>query len=181
LGYAYLEKGEYAAALLVLEQAVQEAIRYRSLQVQSQFKTYLGEAYRVNQQLDKALDLTQQGLDLARKIEYRWGTALAQRTLGRIAQSHGNLAEAQTYFQEARDTFTSIYSRLELARTHLDLAALSRTQGDTEAAAVHLSTARAWFAHLQVPRYVERAEQLAQTYGLTLTEVPLPELTANLS
>ena len=54
LGYAYLEKGEHAAAIAVLEQAVQEAIQYRSAQVQSGFKTFLGEAYRVSQQLDKA-------------------------------------------------------------------------------------------------------------------------------
>jgi hypothetical protein len=46
---------------------------------------------------------------------------------------------------------------------------------------MHLSTARAWFARLQVPKYVERAEQLARTYDLILTEVPLDELTADLS
>ena len=92
----------------------------------------------------------------------------------------GNLAEAKTYFQEARDAFASIHSRFELARTHLDLATLSHTQGDTEAAAVHLSTAHAWFIHLQVPKYIGRAEQLARVYGLTLTEVPLTGLTVDL-
>ena len=126
-------------------------------------------------------DLAQQGLDLARGITHGWGAALAQRTLGRIAHSRGNLAEAQAYLQAARDTFASIHSRFELARTHLDLVALAQAQGDTEAAAVHLSTARAWFIHLQVPKYIERAEQLARTYGLTLTEVPLAGLTADLS
>lgn len=176
LGYAYLEKGEQAAALPVLEQAVQEAVQYRSAQVQSWFKTLLGEAYRVNQQLDQAHDLAQQGLELARRIEYQWGAALAQRTLGRIAHSRGNLAEARTYFQAARDTFASIHSRFELARTHLDLATLAHAQGDAEAAAAHLSIARAWFTRLQVPKYVERAEHLARAYGLTLTEVPLTDL-----
>jgi hypothetical protein len=83
------------------------------------------------------------------------------------------------YLQEARDTFASIHSQFELARTHLDLAGLSHVQGDTESAAMHLSTARAWFARLQVPKYVERAEQLARTYGLMLTEVPLAALTAD--
>jgi tetratricopeptide (TPR) repeat protein len=181
LGYAYLEKGDHTAALPVLAQAVQEAMQYRSAQVQSWFKAFLGETYRVNQQLDQARDLAQQGLELARRIAHGWGVALAQRTLGRIAYSQGNLAEAQTYFQEARDTFASIHSQFELARTQLDLATLSYAQSDTEAAAVHLSTARAWFIYLQVPRYIERTEQLAQTYGLTLTEVPLAELTADLS
>jgi len=181
LGSAYLEKGEHAAALPVLEQAVQEAVRYRSAQVQSWFKAFLGETYRVNQQLDQARDLAQQGLELAREIAHGWGAALAQRTLGRIAHSRGNLAEARAYLQEARDTFASIHSRFELVRTHLDLATLSHVQGDAEAASVHLSIARTWFARLQVPRYVERAEQFAQTYDLTLTEVLLDELTADLS
>jgi tetratricopeptide (TPR) repeat protein len=181
LGDAYLEKGDHAAAIPVLEQAVQEAMQYRSAQVQSWFKAFLSEAYRLNQQLDQARDLAQQGLELARRIAHRWGAALTQRTLGRIAHSSGNLAEAQVYLQEARDTFASIHSQFELARTHLDLAGLSHVQGDTESAAMHLSTARAWFARLQVPKYVERAEQLARTYDLILTEVPLDELTADLS
>jgi tetratricopeptide (TPR) repeat protein len=143
LGCAYLEKGEHAAALPVFEQAVQEAVQYRSAQVQSWFKAFLGEAYRVNQQLDQAHDLARQGFELARGIAHGWGTALAQRTLGRIAHSIGNLAEAQAYLQEARDSFASIHGRFELARTHLDLAALSYIQGDAESAAMHLSTARA--------------------------------------
>jgi tetratricopeptide (TPR) repeat protein len=176
LGYAYLEKGDHATAIPVLEQAVQEAMQYRSAQVQSWFKAFLGEAYRMNQQLDQAHDFAQQGLELARRIAHGWGAALAQRTLGRIAHSRGNLAEAQAYCQEARDTFASIHSRFELARTHLDLATLSHAQGDATAAAVHLSTARAWFTRLQVLRYVERVDQLVQAYGLTLTEVPPAEL-----
>ena len=138
LDYAYLEKGEHATALPVLEQAVQEAIQYRSLQVQSWFKAFLGEAYRVNQQLDKARDLAQQGLELAKGIAHGWGAALA--------------------------------------RTHLDLATLAHAQDNAEAAATYLSTAWAWFVRLQVPRYVERADHLAQAYGLTLIEVPPAEL-----
>ena len=45
--------------------------------------------------LDQARDLAQQGLELARRIAHGWGAALAQRTLGRIAHSRGNLAEAR--------------------------------------------------------------------------------------
>jgi len=173
LGYAYLEKGDHTTAIPVLEQAVQEAVQYRSAQVQSWFKTYLGEAYRINQQLDQAYDLAQQGLELARGIAHRWGTALAQRTLGRIAHSRGHLAEARAYFQEACDTFASISSRFELARIHLDCAALAYTQGHQATATTHLSTAYAWFKKLQVPKWVERTEQLAREYDITLTEVAL--------
>ena len=54
LGYAYLEKGDVMQAIPVLESAVQAAQQYRSQQVQSWFKVFLGEAYRVNNQLEQA-------------------------------------------------------------------------------------------------------------------------------
>ena len=62
LGYVYLEKGEVTQALPVLESAVQAAQQYRSQQVQSWFKVFLGEAYRMNNQLEQAQDLAMQGL-----------------------------------------------------------------------------------------------------------------------
>ena len=79
--------------------------------------------------------------------------------------------EAAGHFQEALDTFTSIQSRFEAGRTHLDLAALAHVQDHQEAAATHLHTAHAVFTALQVPRYVERTEQLAGAYGVALAEV----------
>ena len=79
------------------------------------------------------------------------------------------------FFQEALETFSSIHSRFELARTHLDLASLAHIQDNRDTAATHLSTAYAWFKKLQVPKWVERTEQLAQEYGVTLKEVELEE------
>ncbi len=168
LGHAYLEQGNLAAAIPVLEQAVEEANRYRSRQVQSWFKAYLGEAYRLDQQLDKAQQFASQGYELASSIKHGWGAALAQRTLGRLAHTRGNLAEAEALFQEALDTFASIHARFEAGRTHLDLAALAHTQGNQTGATAHLTQAQALFAALQVPRYVERTTHLARAYGITL-------------
>ena len=165
---AYLEQGNLAEAIPVLEQAVEEALRYRSRQVQSWFKAFLGEAYRLDQQLDKAQQLASQGYELASSIQHGWGTALAQRTLGRIAHSRGNLAEAGALLQEALDTFASIHARFEAGRTHLDLAALAHTQGNQERATAQLTQAQALFTALQVPRYVERTAHLARDYGITL-------------
>jgi hypothetical protein len=112
-------------------------------------------------------------LELARRINHPWGIGLAQRTLGRIAHTSGNLAEAARYLQDARATFDAMEVCYDLARTHLDLAALAHTQGDQDTATTHLSTAYAWFKALQVPKWVERTEQLAREYGVTLTEVVL--------
>jgi tetratricopeptide (TPR) repeat protein len=177
LGFVYLEKGEVSQALPVLESAVQAAQQYRSQQVQSGFKVFLGEAYRLHNQLQQAKDLAIQGLELARRIKYPWGSGLAQGTLGRIAHTSGNLAEAEMHLQHALATFDAIQVRYDLARTHLDLASLAHTQGNHDAPTTHLSTAYAWFKKLQVPKWVERTEQLAQEYGVTLAEVALEELT----
>jgi class 3 adenylate cyclase/tetratricopeptide (TPR) repeat protein len=177
LGFVYLEKGVVTQALSVLESAVQAAQQYRSQQVQSWFKVLLGEAYRLHNQLEQSQDLAMQGLELARRIKYPWGSGLAQGTLGRIAHTSGNLAEAAMHLQDALATFEAMPARYDLARTHLDLASLAHTQEHHAAATTHLSTAYAWFKKLQVAKWAERTEQLAQEYGVTLAEVALEELT----
>jgi class 3 adenylate cyclase/tetratricopeptide (TPR) repeat protein len=177
LGHAYLEKSDVAKAVSTLEQAVEQAQQYRSRQVQSWFKTYLGEAYRLDGRIKQAHDLAYQGFQLAQDAEHPWGIALAKRTLGRIAQTNDNLAEANRYFQEALSTFSLIQARFDLARTHLDLASLAHTQNNPDNATEHLCTAYAWFNKLQVPKWVKKTEQLAREYGITLTEVELEELT----
>ena len=176
LGYMYLEKGEVTQALPVLESAVQAAQQYRSQQVQSSFKVFLGEAYRMNNQLEQAQDLAMQGCELSRRIKHPWGIGLAQRTLGRIAHTSGNLAVAEMHLQDALATFDAIQARYDLARTHLDLTSLAHTQGNQDTATTHLNQAYAWFKTLQVSKWVERTEQLAHEYGVTLAEVALEEV-----
>jgi tetratricopeptide (TPR) repeat protein len=100
----------------------------------------------------------------------------ALRALGRVEQASGALAEAEAHLREALHTFAAHGFRPEAARTHLDLATVAYDQGDQDSATTQLSTAYAWFKKLQTPRYVERTEQLAQEYGVTLTEVELEEL-----
>ena len=114
---------------------------------------------------------------MAREIEMPLGIALAQRTLGRLAHNGGNLAEAATHLQASLTTFSSIQSQFQTGRTHLDLASLAHAQGNQDTVTTHLSTAYAWFKKLQVPKWVERTEQLAREYGVTLTEVELADLT----
>jgi tetratricopeptide (TPR) repeat protein len=176
LGYAYLEQGNLTEALPILEQAVEQANEYRSQQIQSWYRTYLGEAYRADGQIQQAWDRARQGLALATEASNPWGAALAQCALGRIAQTSGDLVEAEARLQEALETFASIQARYQLARTHLDLASLAHAQGNQHTATTHLSTAYAWFKKLQVPKWVEPTEQLAREHGVTLQEVELEEL-----
>ncbi|MFQ5946688.1 MAG: tetratricopeptide repeat protein, partial [Anaerolineae bacterium] len=170
LGRAYLEKGDLTEAVPVLEQAVHQANQVRSRQVQAWFAALLGEAYLLNGQIEQARDLSTKALEIATAVKFLIGVGLAQRALGRSAQTQGDLAEAQTHLNEALQTFASIRARFEVGRTHLDLAALAHAQGNREAMATHLSEAHSLFKGLRVPKYVERTEQLAKEFGVSLSE-----------
>jgi class 3 adenylate cyclase/tetratricopeptide (TPR) repeat protein len=173
LGAVYLEQGEGTQALPVLESAVQAATQYCSQLVQSWFKVLLGEAYRMHHQLEQAQRLAVQGYELARRNTLPWGIGAAQRTLGRIAHTSGNLVGAALHLQDAIASFAAMEARYDLARTHLDLASLAHDQGDQDTATTHLSTAYAWFKKLQVPKWVEQTAHLAREYDVRLTEVVL--------
>ncbi len=176
LGFAHLEHGNVDAAIPLLEQAVEQGDRYRSQQVQSRCRSYLAEAYRAQGWLEQAHDMVQQALKRATDIKPPWGIGLVQRRLGRIAQACGEITEAETALQQARETLAAIQNRFELACTHLDLASVAHTQGNPETAGTHLSTAYTWFKTLQIPRYVERTEQLARGHGVTLKAIELETL-----
>ena len=169
LGYAYLEKGDPAAAIPLLAQAAQHQHQFHALQNASWSTTWLGEAYRLQGQRGRARDLTQQGLAMARDIAFPLGVGWAQRALGRIALANGALAEAAQHLQAALQTFTATQGRAEVARTMLDVATLAHAQAHQEQAATHLQEAAALFRDLRVPLYVERAHDLAAVCGVSLT------------
>jgi class 3 adenylate cyclase/tetratricopeptide (TPR) repeat protein len=177
LGDAYREQGKVAEAIPLLEQAVQDAQQYRSRQVQSWFFTFLGRAYGAQGRTAEAREWICQGLALATTIANPWGIGLAQRALGWLALVSGACAEAEQALHDALHTLSSIHCRMEIGRTHLDLAALAFIQCNPDTATEHLSLAAAWFKKLQVPRWVEQTEQFAREYGVTLVEVALEEVT----
>lgn len=76
------------------------------------------------------------------------------------------LLEAEVHLKEALLTFGSIEARYDVARTHLDLAALAHAQGNREAVKAHLGQAYRLFETLRVPNYVERTEQLSKELGV---------------
>ncbi len=161
----------------MIEQAVEQVDRFRSRQMQGWCRGLLAETYRMDGQIEKAREMAMQGLEISRSVMYPSGIGIAQRTLGRIALTIDVLSEAETLLNESLQTFVTCQRRFEVGRTHLDLAELAHAQGNQETATTHLSTAYAWFKKLQVPKWVEKTEQLAQEHGVTLTEVELEELT----
>jgi tetratricopeptide (TPR) repeat protein len=170
LGYVYVEEGDAVSAIAVLEPAVQRMQQFHVRQMEGWFTTYLGEAYFLQGANDKAHDLVSHGLALAQDARFLQGVGWAQRTLGRIALARQSFPEADGHLHDALRTFTAMQARLEVARTHLDLAALAHAIGSQGTTAAHLHQAYELFTTLRVPRYVERTTHLATTMGVHLPD-----------
>jgi tetratricopeptide (TPR) repeat protein len=129
LGYAETAKGDADAAIGHLEDAVTRMSQFRLRQNHGWFMTFLGEAYLLKGDRDRAQTLARRGLQLARDARFLFGVGYGERALGRIAAARGAWAEAQQQLEAACRTFESIGARFELARTHLDLAAIAGGAG----------------------------------------------------
>ena len=82
LGYTYLEKGEAAKAIALLEQALQHRQRLRRPQLQSWFMSYLGEAYLLHGDHAKAYDLGCQALTMNTDLGSRGASVLPNARSG---------------------------------------------------------------------------------------------------
>jgi tetratricopeptide (TPR) repeat protein len=165
LGYAMLEHGKPGAVpQLTRAAALMGQMQY--WRHQSLFTTFLGEAYRMQGDLDRARDAALQGLTLARETQYHFGIAWSQRVLGQLAQARGTLTEAARALDEACAMFTAMPARFEVGRSHLALADLAHRQGDLAAASQHLREAQHLFTALHVPHYVQITAQRAHVLGL---------------
>ena len=137
LGYALLENGDHAEAVAGLEEADRKAVEYRSLQIQALFKAYLGDAYLAVGRLDDAQALSSRAREISGEVGYPYGTALATRTLGRIAHAQGSAGAGRALLDE----------------------------GDAPATESWLREAHALFSRLGASRDVARTEELARSLG----------------
>lgn len=164
LGCAYLAKGDADEAVRTLTKAIRLCSRLGIRQWERWFSVFLCEAHLLKGDLEKARNLAVRKLDLTTGANYRYRMGLAQRTLGRVALAGGALSEAQTHLSQALRAFAAVEARLELGRTHLAFAELAYAQKNSEATAVYLNEAREVFQTLELPRWVERTEQLASSF-----------------
>jgi hypothetical protein len=86
----------------------------------------------------------------------------------RAARSYAH-ADAATLLQEALQVFASSQAQFEVGRTYLDLAATAQARQDYDTVTACLGKAHQLFRTLQVPRYIERAIQMAAAWGVHLT------------
>lgn len=159
LGYAYLEKGDLPAATEALEESTRRLREAGMQQLLGWFSAFLAEAYLRSGWPDEARDFAHEALAVTEGVRFRYGSGIAQRTLGRIALAEGGSEEAAAWLQEALESFQSIQAPFEAGRTRLDLARLAGA--GSAGAAAELGEARRIFTDLRLPRYVENAERLA--------------------
>ena len=172
LGIAYLAQGDVSQAIALLQQAVEQ---YRQLQYkpfQGRYAASLSEALLADKQCAQAYQAAYEGLEVSQQAHYLYGVGLAQRALGRLAQTEADYEAAVQYLQKALGTFNAIQVQYEVARTHLCLAEIAQLQGDRYALSAHLNNAHHLFTSLRVPKYVERTERLARQWGISLLCAP---------
>ena len=162
LGGTYLERGDAARAIPLLEQSVSRYASFRVRQMQGWFTALLGEAYLQQGDTERAATLAAEGLEIVTAIDYRWGIGYARRILGHIALARNRLADAESQLGETLRTFTAMGTRYEVARTHLDLARLAHRRDDLETARSHIDAAVKLFSMLGASRCVDWARRLAK-------------------
>jgi len=168
LGYAHMEKGDAAQAILLLELAAGQFGRFGYRPLQSWFTAFLAEAHRIRGQLDVAREVATKALQIATDSRLRVVIGWARLSLGRIAIATGAYAEAEAHLNTALSNFTSTQSRSEMGRTQMGLAIAAHGQGNVEAATASLREAHELFTSLNVPEYVRRTEQLAGELAIAL-------------
>jgi tetratricopeptide (TPR) repeat protein len=167
-GFAHLEKGDPAAAIPLLEQAIEGFARIGYESILGWFKSWLADALRLGGKHSRVRQVATEALEIGTKFANPYSIGLVRRVLGRIALSDGELPAAEACLADALETFTAIQSRFEVAVTRLDLAALVMARGDPAGASGQLAEAHATFTALAAPKLAERAERLAGELGVPL-------------
>ncbi len=165
LATAYLEHGEAAHALPLLERAVNQLAAFRFPQLQGLFTALLSEARLLTGDPTGARDAAERGVALTRDAGYPFGAAWAQRALARIARAAGDVEAATAHLTEALGGFASAHARFEVARTQLELAELAHARGDRADAVVQLTAAAEALASMRISRYDERVTAVRTAIG----------------
>ncbi len=167
LGFAYLQKRDLPPAIEALERSVESLRQAGMQQLLGWFSAFLAEAYLLSDRPAEARKLALEAQAVTERVKFRYGTGLAQQTLGRIARRAGDLAEAEVWSREALASFRAIRAPFEVGCTLLDLALVAHTGGHSGEAARYLGEAHRLFTELQVPKYVQKAECVARELSLT--------------
>lgn len=122
LALARVERGAWADALPVLEEAIPRAVSFGIPQMHGLFLAFRGEARLLAGDLQAAQDDAALGVRITAEAGYRYGQGWGQRVLGRIAHHRSDWQGADTHMSEAICTFSAMGARFEAGRTQIELA-----------------------------------------------------------
>ena len=168
LGYAYLEKGDLRQAIEALQSSIGMVEQTGMRQLQGWFSAFLADAYARASRWREAEKAARQAVQVTRESRFWYGVGLAQRIRGRIARIQGRHSESQDLLRKALEGFRALEVPFEVAKTRLDLAVLAHAREDRGEAAAQLSEAYRVFVELEVPRYAEKAQRIAQELAVPL-------------
>ena len=159
LGAAYALAGRTTDALLLLEQAVVQAVAMRYMWDHALRLIWLSKAYLLAGRLDEAGIQAQHALAFSRAHQERGHEAYALRLLGEVAaQRHPPEGEqAAAHYQQALALAEELGMRPLQAHCHLGLGTLYATQAQPEQARAGLSTARALYRAMDMTLWLPRA------------------------
>jgi tetratricopeptide (TPR) repeat protein len=161
LGLALYQGGRLDEALARLEAAVEEADRYRSIQVRSWFRAFLGEARIASGRVADAVALATAALAMASAARHPWGVALAERVLGLAALARRDLDEARRHLAASQAAVPD-HSIMQ-AWGHLALADVDAAGDDPRSAAAHLERAKALARESEASALVEDIHRRTRT------------------
>jgi len=168
LGFALMEKGEAAEAIVRLTLATRVLGQFGDRSLHGWFTAFLAEARRGHGQPDVATEVAKTSLQISTDARTPVAVGWARLVLGRAAIDADAHAEAQAHLEEARAIFAAIGSRYEMARTETALAIACHAQGEIEGAGSLLRAAYRLFTEIGAPEHARRARRLADELALTL-------------
>jgi class 3 adenylate cyclase/tetratricopeptide (TPR) repeat protein len=161
LGASYVERGDTATALALLEPATETFRRMRYRQLEGWFTILQALAHVTGGDTGGAAALLARGEDIVRGVTFAPAVVEAGLVHGLIARARGENREAERAFGEALATSERLGARFFAARLRLALAELAADRGDHDAKSEHLDVARAEFEALGAPVWAARAAAAA--------------------
>jgi tetratricopeptide (TPR) repeat protein len=165
LGHAYALAGRPVEGLMLLEQSLRDAERFKATWPQSLRSVWLAEALLLAGRIDDAAATVQRAFDLAVQRKEKAQQAYARRLFGEIAShdTHCDVAAAEHHYRLAASLAEELGMRPLLAHCHFGLGKLYRAVGKQQAAREHLMSATTMYREMDMRFWPEQAIVLASS------------------
>jgi DNA-binding SARP family transcriptional activator/tetratricopeptide (TPR) repeat protein len=160
LGLALVEGGHGTEAMVVLDEAIPQALQFRIPQMHGLFLSFRGEAWLQQGDLAQAREQALAGAEITAQAGYVYGLGWAQRVLGRIARAANDAVGARSWFDRSIATFDGMGAPFEGARTQVELAGLLASTGHRDEATAQARVGLATLSSLGLDSHAAHAAAL---------------------